>query len=527
MERRLLVTPTSKFATGVALAGLATTTLAGAFTMTASGAATTCPTGSTPVLGQSGVCEVTFTASGAQSWTVPADVSAITVLSVGGGGGGAGGGAIGGQGNESGYAPGGGGGGGQVVVSTKAVAAGDSLAIAVGDGGAGGSAIDVATPAAGTSGSSGMSSSVSDASSWSLSAAGGAGGLVGNLASADLSSGAGGASGSGNAGGNTSGALSSDYPANPTMNLTAGGGGGQGAAGGAATPIDSGSGGAGAAPGDSGFLIGDTTVFGGGGGGGGGFLYSPWIQVSGAQGGAGGGGTGGTIDGGTPVLPQNGIANTGGGGGGGGTDSIPNATVGGDGGSGFVEILFTVSSSGPLVPSSGSNELAPGTAQLINPDGSVTPLSITTTNSTTISVGNQTIGMTLSGQSATNAVLNMTPGGQGSTTGYGFLPGSTVQIYAFSTATSLGTATVGSDGTFHASFPVPATLSIGNHTIQAQGLGSDGRLRALAAGVTIGAGAALAATGSPIGLVGGAGVAIALLGAVVVMGSSTRRRRNV
>ena len=70
-------------------------------------------------------------------------------------------------------------------------------------------------------------------------------------------------------------------------------------------------------------------------------------------------------------------------------------------------------------------------------------------------------------------------------TGAGFKPGSTVEVWLFSTPTLLGTTIVLQDGTFSLPVTVPGDLPAGSHTLQAEGLTTAGDLRAVSAGVTV------------------------------------------
>ncbi|HEY0188429.1 MAG TPA: fibronectin type III domain-containing protein [Cellulomonas sp.] len=97
--------------------------------------------------------------------------------------------------------------------------------------------------------------------------------------------------------------------------------------------------------------------------------------------------------------------------------------------------------------------------------------------------------------------------------GTGFLPGSTADVWLFSTPYLLGQVTVGADGTFAQEFALPEGIETGAHTIQLNGVGTDGSVRSLSTGVVVLADAAstpLASTGAqsvPLGLLG-----VALLG---------------
>ena len=69
--------------------------------------------------------------------------------------------------------------------------------------------------------------------------------------------------------------------------------------------------------------------------------------------------------------------------------------------------------------------------------------------------------------------------------GEGFLPGSEVEVWVFSTPTLLGTVTVDGNGTFSGDFPVPNDLPVGNHTLQAEGFNAQGLPRSVAVGVVL------------------------------------------
>jgi LPXTG-motif cell wall-anchored protein len=70
-------------------------------------------------------------------------------------------------------------------------------------------------------------------------------------------------------------------------------------------------------------------------------------------------------------------------------------------------------------------------------------------------------------------------------TGAGFKPGSTVEVWLFSTPILLGTTIVLQDGTFSLPVTVPGNTPAGSHTLQAEGLTTAGVLRAVSAGVIV------------------------------------------
>ncbi len=68
--------------------------------------------------------------------------------------------------------------------------------------------------------------------------------------------------------------------------------------------------------------------------------------------------------------------------------------------------------------------------------------------------------------------------------GTGFKPGSQVKLYLLP-STELGSITVGSDGSYSGSVPVPAGLALGTQTLQANGLRPSGAVRSLSLGVQV------------------------------------------
>ena len=68
--------------------------------------------------------------------------------------------------------------------------------------------------------------------------------------------------------------------------------------------------------------------------------------------------------------------------------------------------------------------------------------------------------------------------------GDGFLPGTRADVWLFSTPTLLGTVTIGPDGSFSGLVPVTG-IATGEHTLQLQGVGRDGYVRAANLGVAV------------------------------------------
>ncbi len=283
-----------------------------------------------------GFCYLAFSATGTNSFTVPAGVNSAAVLVVGGGGGG-GGGAWGG----------GGGAGGVVFGSSYPLTPGATMNISVGGGGAGGGAsLDPAL----NRGTNGSNSWINTSSTFVAIGGGAGAGYAYGSSPASLANGNSGGSGGGgteHGSGGTGGSSTQTLPSNATVkygfaggNTAAGGGyvagaggGGAGGAGGAMTTSNiGGAGGAGINVYASWFTaIGQFGVSGYIAGGGGGAS-----NTTAGSGGSGGGGAGG---GSSTRAGTNGTANTGSGGG--GASYNGSGFTGGSGGSGLIIIRFT------------------------------------------------------------------------------------------------------------------------------------------------------------------------------------------
>ena len=121
-------------------------------------------------------------------------------------------------------------------------------------------------------------------------------------------------------------------------------------------------------------------------------------------------------------------------------------------------------------------------------------------------------------------VVQVTQDSVGSASGLGFRPGTTASVWMFSDPTLLGTVTVAEDGSFTAEFQVDSTyLPVGTHTLQIQGVGDDGYIKAANLGVDVQAPADLTATGSS-GLLWWVAGIFALLLAVLPLAVMRRRR---
>lgn len=114
--------------------------------------------------------------------------------------------------------------------------------------------------------------------------------------------------------------------------------------------------------------------------------------------------------------------------------------------------------------------------------------------------------------------------------GRGFKPGSTVDVWLFSTPYLLGNVTVGVDGTFSAQLPIPADIAVGDHTVQLNGVGADGATRTLMTAVVVQGSAeqapALAFTGNDVVVLLTWAANLALLGLAFLEWGRRRGRRH-
>jgi len=121
-------------------------------------------------------------------------------------------------------------------------------------------------------------------------------------------------------------------------------------------------------------------------------------------------------------------------------------------------------------------------------------------------------------------VIQVTQDSVGSASGDGFLPGTTASVWMFSDPTLLGTVTVGEDGSFTTEFVVDSQfLPVGTHTLQVQGVGEDGFIKAANLGVDVREPVELTA-GSATGLLWWVAFGLVALLVLVVVFFAVRRR---
>jgi hypothetical protein len=90
------------------------------------------------------------------------------------------------------------------------------------------------------------------------------------------------------------------------------------------------------------------------------------------------------------------------------------------------------------------------------------------------------------GSTGASTVLRLDRLSVGTATGTGFLPGTLVTVWMFSEPVRLATVTVDGDGGFTLEFLVnTTTIAPGEHTLQVQGVGRDGLIKAVNLGVVV------------------------------------------
>ena len=108
-------------------------------------------------------------------------------------------------------------------------------------------------------------------------------------------------------------------------------------------------------------------------------------------------------------------------------------------------------------------------------------------------------------------VIRIRQGTTALASGEGFMPGTTASVWMFSDPTLMGTVSVAEDGSFTTEFLVdPMFLPAGEHTLQVQGVGEDGFIKAANLGVAI---------EEPVALTGDASLGVLwwVLGALVTI----------
>jgi uncharacterized repeat protein (TIGR02543 family) len=126
-------------------------------------------------------------------------------------------------------------------------------------------------------------------------------------------------------------------------------------------------------------------------------------------------------------------------------------------------------------------------------------------------------------------VIQMTQSGTGNVSGTGFQAGTIASVWFFSDPTLMGTVTVAADGSFDSSFLVDARfIPAGEHTLQIQGVGEDGFIKAANLGVLVSAPTEQTPTSVSFGLsmAWWFSAVFVVLGALLVLLIARRRRQH-
>jgi len=133
-------------------------------------------------------------------------------------------------------------------------------------------------------------------------------------------------------------------------------------------------------------------------------------------------------------------------------------------------------------------ELSSGVGQMTKEDGTVSQVPVQQVGQQ-VQIGTSEFYMALALETGSalydNSSIILKSDLETIVTGAGFKPGSTVEVWLFSTPILLGTTIVLQDGTFSLPVTVPGNTPAGSHTLQAEGLTTAGDLRAVSAGVIV------------------------------------------
>ena len=151
----------------------------------------------------------------------------------------------------------------------------------------------------------------------------------------------------------------------------------------------------------------------------------------------------------------------------------------------------TTTTTTPPEPTSANGtlpELSSGVGQMTKEDGTVSQVPVQQVGQQ-VQIGTSEFYMALALETGSalydNSSIILKSDLETIVTGAGFKPGSTVEVWLFSTPILLGTTIVLQDGTFSLPVTVPGNTPAGSHTLQAEGLTTAGDLRAVSAGVIV------------------------------------------
>ena len=144
-------------------------------------------------------------------------------------------------------------------------------------------------------------------------------------------------------------------------------------------------------------------------------------------------------------------------------------------------------------------ELEPATAAILvddNDDGVATAseadysetngqISVTTDSELSLLIAPSAASEQITTTTQSTASIIFEQGSEVIARGTGYEPGAKVEVWVASTPRLLGIAEVGEDGNYELRIPVPTDLPVGGHTIQTEGLASDGLSKAVSVGITV------------------------------------------
>jgi hypothetical protein len=139
----------------------------------------------------------------------------------------------------------------------------------------------------------------------------------------------------------------------------------------------------------------------------------------------------------------------------------------------------TVIASGPAGSTMQTFTIGVATAPNVDVEGVKETLPVSKEQQAVVSSGDLRFTATARDRSGNKISADLVDGAEGrlvvtveglvTVSGEGFVPGSTVNVWVFSTPTFVGSTEVSGDGTFSASFNLPYHLYLGEHTLQANG----------------------------------------------------------
>ena len=206
-----------------------------------------------------------------------------------------------------------------------------------------------------------------------------------------------------------------------------------------------------------------------------------------------------------------------------GTFSLQLLGVDEDGNETIIDLPLTVDQPAPFPEinriSGDQPALEPGEVVALNGGAPENVTLESSAGSATISGNGWSLGVQGAQDQGESTGLTFSAGSSATIAGEGLMPGTRADVWFFSTPTLLGSAVVGEDGAFVADFSIdPSLIAEGSHTLQIQGVGEDGYVRAANLGVTVSEPTTQASNSSEASNSGGAPWLWWLIGAMLAAG---------